>query len=816
MIVQVQNENYGYSVSTYGDYVAVGNPFITRYNLNTASVICTGSIDYYRYNKATDQHDLVGKLYRQLGDMAIILAAETGSDVAVKVNMHVELNNTGSSYDKLIEIDKDKYTASLEDGFGLAMDMNETLLAVGSPYFKQIVRTQAVTITWDGGVVNVFDLAKSEYLTQDPFAFSLDQQTFVFDIYNPDPLITESFGRGISINDDWLAVGSPMVSGSSGMVYMFKNISTGSGDYNWELYQKIEMAGSISGAMFGWDLKLNKGSGSFAPDMIVGCGNILAAQAYYFAYIDGVWTHTYTFNPIRDIYPLTFGSYTPYNPTMNYSNGFGTSVSIYKDTVVVGAPYDRMVYEFSGSVQYQQGSTYIFERCPGVTSTIWNLVLKTYGNADILKNNRLGFSVDMYGDYIVSGIPKITTPDSSGTSMTSCFLASTIEQFHQCSSDLEKVLDGQFALLARNAGSGQWEVLNIYQKKKTFLNTFKDFGYDVSIDGRSLVVGAPMLISDSNRLFNVNVTASDAVQLGDISGKAYIYNLANLKNQFHVGNVFYRNGKIVLMTSGSIFDGLFFNPINTSTYEYDLQFKAQHTIFEKQIVCQVSPGEFNISTNPTATIRASCSLDVNGNGIFDFQDVDVILRYMQYKNTTILGTPVSTDWSSSIVTGGDEKSLLKYYQYDSPYEASYTSYLTSESIVKWELNDVAMQVTLDLNQDNRIDTHDMNILWKYFSNRLTQANYATYITPACKRKLFSDVIDYLNAISQKNAQPYIKPMFLQYESSSASDKTGSFLAPMVTTIGLYSGLDLVAVAKLGSPIKIIPELPFNFVVKMDF
>jgi hypothetical protein len=813
MIVQVQNENYGYRVATFGDYVAVANPFITRWSPASASIICTGSVEYYRYNKATDEHDLVGRIYREWGNMPVLLTTEAAGSVSASCPLHTEVSGTVARTDNLnIEIDKDRYTASFEDGFGLAMDMHGTLLAVGSPYFDQVVQTQAITLSWTGSVVNIFDLAKSQYLTQNPFAFSQDQQVFVAAIYDPDSgSISESFGQGVSINDEWLAVGSPLVSGSTGMVYMFQNTSTGSGDYEWQLYQKIELTGSIPEAMFGADLKLNKGSGSFAPDMVVGCGNILNAQAYYFSFISGSWVHTYTLNPIRDIYPLTFGGYTPYDPVMNYSNGFGTAVSIFNDTIVVGAPYDRMVYEYSGSTQYQQGATYVFERCPGEASTLWKLVLKTYGNSNILKNNLMGYAVDIYGDYIISGIPKTNIEE------TSCLLASTIEQSQQCDSDLERTLIGQFALLQRNTQSGEWGILNIYQKKKEFLNTYKDFGYDVSIADKALVVGAPMLIIDSNRLFNVNVTASgDIVKLGDISGKAYIYNLNNLQNQFHVGNVFYRNGKIILMTSGSIFDGVFFNPITPSTYEYDIMFRAQHTIFEKQVVCSVNTGEFNVSTNPTAIIRASCSLDVNGNGIFDFQDVDVLLRYMQYKNTTILGLPVSTDWSSSIVTSNDEMSLLRFYQYDSTYKATYTSYLASESIVRWELDDTGMQTTLDLNQDNRIDTRDMNILWKYFTNRLTQANYSTYITPACHRKLFSDIIDYMNKITQKNAQPYIKPMFSQYESLTSLDKTGSFLAPMVTTIGLYSGLDLVAVAKLGSPIKITPELPINFVVKMDF
>jgi hypothetical protein len=41
------------------------------------------------------------------------------------------------------------------------------------------------------------------------------------------------------------------------------------------------------------------------------------------------------------------------------------------------------------------------------------------------------------------------------------------------------------------------------------------------------------------------------------------------------------------------------------------------------------------------------------------------------------------------------------------------------------------------------------------------------------------------------------------------------LAPYITTVGLYSGGDLVAVAKLGMPIKNSGELPLNILVKWD-
>jgi hypothetical protein len=110
----------------------------------------------------------------------------------------------------------------------------------------------------------------------------------------------------------------------------------------------------------------------------------------------------------------------------------------------------------------------------------------------------------------------------------------------------------------------------------------------------------------------------------------------------------------------------------------------------------------------------------------------------------------------------------------------------------------------------------MNILWKYFIHRLTQKNYETYITPNSKRKYLSDIIGFLNSRTLLGVAPQIKPDFISYSELSKLDPTGSYLAPTVTSIGLYCGTELVAIAKLGSPIKITPDYPINFVVKMDY
>ncbi len=55
-----------------------------------------------------------------------------------------------------------------------------------------------------------------------------------------------------------------------------------------------------------------------------------------------------------------------------------------------------------------------------------------------------------------------------------------------------------------------------------------------------------------------------------------------------------------------------------------------------------------------------------------------------------------------------------------------------------------------------------------------------------------------------------------YDTSASIDPTGSYLAPMITTIGLYdkSG-EMIAIAKLPQPIKNLPDYDLNFIVRLD-
>jgi hypothetical protein len=62
----------------------------------------------------------------------------------------------------------------------------------------------------------------------------------------------------------------------------------------------------------------------------------------------------------------------------------------------------------------------------------------------------------------------------------------------------------------------------------------------------------------------------------------------------------------------------------------------------------------------------------------------------------------------------------------------------------------------------------------------------------------------------------INDEFNYYEDYVSLDPTGSFLAPYITTIGLYDNeLNMVAVAKLPQPIKSTPDYPINFIIRFD-
>ncbi len=818
MLANIQNENYGYSVTTHDDWVVVGNPSSFRYNSNSSSFWRTGSFDIFRYNTLTDKHDLMLSVFKPIGSIDnVVLADDTGSrEIHTDIFTSIWSPVYKTISDIAIQLDGRGYTSTYEDDYGHSVDVYNNMLAVGCRWYNQRfdIGTRAFYLT--GSSVDIYNLTALKSTAFDGYIST--GSGFLATIVPPPAgeSISSSFGTSISINDEWLAVGSPNWNNTIGGVHVYRRNSPGNPDnLNFSFFTTITGSTSIVGDQFGYSLDLNKATGSYSSSLVVGCGNktFAGSKVYYFEFSGSYWREQFKFSADRTLYPLPFYDVDPIPRCDDYTiDGFGNSVALFKNDIAVGAPTDRWIYEFSGSRAYKQGAAYLFNKC-SEPSRGWRLVEKFYGNDKTLKNNKMGFSVDLWDDKCIVGCPK-----SSVESLSSCYIEGSIFQENYCYANLENYIHGQWVLFQKNTSSVdvQWDTLNVYQKKKRFLSPFRSFGYDVCVGNKSIVIGSPMIIADNNRSLNLISTGSiigtNIIPLDDLSGKAYIYNNSNFRNEFHVGNVFYRNGKIILNTSGSVFEGIWFNPVNEYNYEYEVHFNSKQTLYEKQITCVVEPGEFNVSTNPSAVVREQAAFDINGNGKFDWQDLDIILSYMQMINTKYSPLGVSTDWSSSLLTTNEEISFYNFNSTNNYYKTK-SDFLT-QSFYKI-LDDIDPEY-FDFNQDSKIDLNDMNIFWKYSNNRLNQLNYQSYITPNSKRKLFSDILDHLNTSTGKSSPPLIKPEFLTYDSQSLSDKTGSYLAPYVTTIGLYSGLDLIAVAKLGNPIKLTKDFPINFVVKIDF
>lgn len=292
----------------------------------------------------------------------------------------------------------------------------------------------------------------------------------------------------------------------------------------------------------------------------------------------------------------------------------------------------------------------------------------------------------------------------------------------------------------------------------------------------------------------------------NIKGSAYIYDLNNLVNDHVVGNVFYRTGKIILSNSGSVFDDLLKDRSDLSSPKYDITYKSQQTFYEKQVLCRIEPGEFNYSTNPSALVVNTFEFDIDKNNYFTYVDLDLIFRYISLK---IHGDYQWYNYLSDIFNEDDE-TWYDYYSKkynlinkDASYHIPYINYL--ESIYN----------SFDIDGNNKIQIGDMYLMFKYFTNTLTKETIFKYIDLRSNRKSVESIIQYLDEKVGKYGYGKIKPEFFGFDYSSSLDKTGSYLAPFITTIGLYSGTELVGVAKLATPIKNSGELPLNILVKWD-
>lgn len=150
------------------------------------------------------------------------------------------------------------------------------------------------------------------------------------------------------------------------------------------------------------------------------------------------------------------------------------------------------------------------------------------------------------------------------------------------------------------------------------------------------------------------------------------------------------------------------------------------------------------------------------------------------------------------------------------------------------LNDTATQMssyTLDFKSTKTISELEILLSAKAGEFNVSQSpsavtmeisgSYETEITPDTgivsglqKITVIDDI--YKSQYISGSYNPSISGSWDDYDTSASYDPTGSYLAPFISTIGIYDqDGDMIAVAKLPQPIKNLPDYDINFLVRLD-
>lgn len=777
MNFNIKNENYGYKVAAYGDYIAVGSPPSFR----SGSGFSTGEVTVKKYSYTTNDYEPYLTLQKTLDqDNVTSFNLSQTDDLLTETNEYLKYDFTDN-----FGINK------IESEYGKFLSIYNTDLAISTRFFSCSAYTPNPSTLLTGSNVDLYDLSTINIIPYFTITSSFQRES-------------GSFGCDVSLGNNIIAIGANKSFNNKGEVFLYIKSNN-----VWSYLTSLTGSNSIEGDYFGTSVKIDV-SGSTRLIIANSSSNSPYGTVYLFESSSVGWTEIKKFVGDNNYnYKLQYlDNYPSSSHSQNYDN-FGKSLSIYNDYIVIGCPNESQYYEYSGSTLRKRGCVFIYQYCDSKNE--WNQIQKIYNGLwneyeSVFKDNKFGYSVDIFGDYLVASSVKYNYP------FTSSYIINTLNKvvYNESDRDLNNTLG--YVYLYKNI-NGVWTPIKNLCRKKEFGYPYTVYGHSVSLSTQSLVIGSPCLFLDSNR----NVTQS-IENYRNIRGSSYIYDFNDLNDNVQIGNVFYRTGDIILKTTGSIFDdlsvrkGLYTDPIPY----YDINFDSRITLYENQIICTIDPGEFNVSTNPTATYKLPFDYDINGDKIFDFTDADLILRYICKKFLN------HEKWWTVVIENKYETSLFNYYtgfqkdDYNSTISPKTLNYFSGSLLTNEYISYLDQRKMLfDFDGAGNIDLNDLFIFWKYFSNQLTDNLYKKYTTIRSTRSKYADLLKYLDTKTGKNSPNYINEEFFKYQYSSSIDNTGSYLAPYITTVGLYNGVDLVAIGKLGTPIKNGGEFPLNILVKWD-
>jgi hypothetical protein len=852
-LLNIYNENFGYQVATNGTYVAVGNPNSKPYTCQEGYARL-GEVVLYRKNQFNTNYSLAKK-YRKTAtaDVGFFNTYYTEQSSSGIFTSSLITEQSGSVYGESADrafnscsfyILESGNTITMQNGYGRSVALCEKYMAIGDMAFSESI----ANVTQSFASVDVYQITDTSTSSgcdnSDPATFTLPSIPFC--------TITgaayEQFGKAVAISNKFLLIGAPTALSGKGRVYVYEKTESGGCGYS---YHSTLTCGNGVGdkgqKLFGSAVSVDKIS-----QKKIAVGTLSTTQSRVYVYElssdENSWTRIQTLEQNTSSVWLNTSAdgFVQFSASFpQTASAYGYSVAITENALVVGAPHDLIYQEYSGSgINHQRGAFYFYYQSSG--SHQYVLQKKFYGDTNTLKDNMLGYSVDVTDRYILVGSPKPYFPFSS------LYLSSSVYKFNtnfETNDFGASTFNGQALLYKWKAnpcsGSALFELATTSPigYRKRIGESFSGFGASVAVSNDNLVVGSPAILDDDLYLAapilaeqsgSVPVVCDDpdpdpdVVELlmedsicdcegntvdvayvfeqpvvDEIQGRAFIYNFSDLQANAVVGNIFYNNDRMVINNTGSILKDLLRSPLNPlQGYVYGT-YDSEVTLNEKQYICTVEPGEFNVSTNPTAITGSAFSYGIINKATFDFSNLDIILRYINYKLTI----PHQESWWNVLVEGDVQQSMFGFF--------SSSVYNYNQNRLTPDLRCGLSTKDFDVNKDGIVDYADAFLIWNYYIENLQVTNYKQYLSPISRRQNYDDIIRFLDVNTGKGTGDDIKPDFFSYHLSASMDPTGSYLAPYITQVGLYAGADLVAVGKIANPIKNTGQIPVNIVVKWD-
>ena len=96
------------------------------------------------------------------------------------------------------------------------------------------------------------------------------------------------------------------------------------------------------------------------------------------------------------------------------------------------------------------------------------------------------------------------------------------------------------------------------------------------------------IVNESGEYITASLVQEQPI-IEEFTGRTFVYDFANKKTNYIIGNSFYNNSKVILNNTGNILDIVMRDPTRTNYPYVHMKYSSQMDIYERQYICTVNP-----------------------------------------------------------------------------------------------------------------------------------------------------------------------------------------------------------------------------------